>query len=783
MNKVDELLQYNRSDLFHPLFDILMDLLANKKSGKHVLVLPRRLELPALVCLWHALLKNINMGKGTELKKLSFRKGRKLSVNNVVCKFESLDAGKEEIKLLMKYRNGTAFHTVPFHRIFRLYPVAQNTPLTVATSLINKSHDGDSVIFGTLNSLHSVVVTGLNKFKNAFGYIKKLNLVNCAKLDNEGRIVPLEANAVGQAPNCLVTSNIHQLFKFIQFCEDFSGPILIDGSSHVLESRTQFERFILKREIPVTVFTDHREKKEIRELQHEGFKIIEEKEWTDRVRFPKTTVYHHINHLFEVSKNICLNQVHFRNDRLSECHRILKKNQYNAFEKINEYFNEANMELLRLSRSVVTEEYFRDPKIDRLKKFFSGNQQVKRLITLLELLDEEKKERINRNEKAEYIMQFVENHLGQKILLVVQNKHEKEVWEEAAGCNEWLNFRVETPDNFGRFYEPFDKMLISGYLGKKKLDLIISAYTCREIYMLLWEHELYYYKFYYEKFIQKMKQSNQRETTGSQEDSSGMDQKSLQINHDDFDKDLLKGYETKNEKLARTVIPVEFEGGYHAFFTPTYPLYKILGEEGDFTTGKVKEMKPEQLAKGDRIIYIKSRSDRIRKYVDEEILQNDLYIRETAKLWQTALRVKFKEKRNNFEQLFKILKSHGLKRNKVTVNNWLKKDMIGPADINDIDIIAEATGYEPLKKRVEEVKNAVSLLRSAHHEASHSLVNEVLQQIQRNYEEISATLETESDKMYQCLVVKGVGKKTDNIKKSYVNKIFFSKEGVSEWPE
>ncbi|MGI6475037.1 MAG: hypothetical protein ACOX0J_12625 [Thermoactinomyces vulgaris] len=338
MNKVDELLQYNRSDLFHPLFDILMDLLANKKSGKHVLVLPRRLELPALVCLWHALLKNINMGKGTELKKLSFRKGRKLSVNNVVCKFESLDAGKEEIKLLMKYRNGTAFHTVPFHRIFRLYPVAQNTPLTVATSLINKSHDGDSVIFGTLNSLHSVVVTGLNKFKNAFGYIKKLNLVNCAKLDNEGRIVPLEANAVGQAPNCLVTSNIHQLFKFIQFCEDFSGPILIDGSSHVLESRTQFERFILKREIPVTVFTDHREKKEIRELQHEGFKIIEEKEWTDRVRFPKTTVYHHINHLFEVSKNICLNQVHFRNDRLSECHRILKKNQYNAFEKINEYF-------------------------------------------------------------------------------------------------------------------------------------------------------------------------------------------------------------------------------------------------------------------------------------------------------------------------------------------------------------------------------------------------------------------------------------------------------------
>jgi hypothetical protein len=340
----------------------------------------------------------------------------------------------------------------------------------------------------------------------------------------------------------------------------------------------------------------------------------------------------------------------------------------------------------------------------------------------------------------------------------------------------------------------YDRLFVTGYLGYEEMYRLITSYSCNDLTILLWDHEMktYFRTFYYrigkvlsERVVWKKKEELTEKIPTAEELKETLQLEPDKIEFRYFRGKYFKKYLTSDRNLAEKAFLVEFEDGYRAFFTQTYPLYVVMDEGDNLEDFIFKEIEASELKEGDRIIFIKSCPDKIKEIVDNYLEKNNnLDLRRTAELWQTALRIKFEEKNRNLDELFKLLKQHGLERTKVTVSNWLKKQMIGPAQLDDIDIIAKATGYTPLVSRIKEVKEAVVRLKSAHIQASYILARQVMTEIRKHYGESAVALESGSRTgMHQYLVVKRVFKPLTNVRRSYVNRILEIKHGVEKWHE
>lgn len=782
--------------LVHPLFEVLLKYKATPKSPKTVILVPRRFDIAVWLGIWDAAWERYKHGKGLDIDGLSFKRGQKLLVNNVVCEFVSINHTAGEITLSVrnpKKRRG--IHTIPLKKIFRLYPVKDEAALTVATTLINDPVSNEKLILDENIPIHTAIITSVKSFKEAWSKLKHFDIASCAILDKEGNIVDIDIHSKQMLNDLIVSSDVHRFYSYLDSDNPLPNHLIIDGSKHVLDDRSQFEDMVLEKGIPVTVLVEHGERKHVRFFRDLGFEVVMDNKWLNELKLPRSDKFEYINRTFKISRKIRIEPIVLENENLSKSFETLRRDVRHLGGKVNDLRSEAAMYLYFMALSITPTDYFSE-RLSEIRRILGSDKSLNELTSAMELLENEEYRLSQENEKIKYLKALLLTYPTDKIGVVVKNKQEflkcKEYWEGFFQKKGLKKVEIVTPNLLTSGYRYYDKLFVAGYLGYKEMYRLITSYSCNDLTILLWDHEMktYFRTFYHriaKVFSKRIVWKKQEELTEKIPTAEEL-KETLQLEPDKIESRCFQGkyfkkYLTSDRNLAEKAFLVEFEDGYRAFFTQTYPLYKVIDEGDDLEDHSFKEIEASELKQGDKVIFVKSCPDKIKDIVDNYLERNNnLDLRITAKLWQNALQVKFEEKNRNLDELFKLLKQHGLKRTKVTVSNWLRKQMIGPAQLDDIDIIAKATEYMPLVSKIREVKEAIVKLKSAHIQASYILAKQVLTEIKKHYGESAVTLESGSRTgMHQYLIVKRVVKLLANVRRSYVNKILEIKNGVEIW--
>lgn len=202
----------------------------------------------------------------------------------------------------------------------------------------------------------------------------------------------------------------------------------------------------------------------------------------------------------------------------------------------------------------------------------------------------------------------------------------------------------------------------------------------------------------------------------------------------DFDLDDFKQVQTEIDDGFRTRIldqvrsgasdadvkarMIVFAGGFFGLFTDSYKLNVVThlldgSVAGDDEKASVKLAAAKELVLGDQVVFRPKSRDLIREVADTLLKPGQ---RETAGLWQTALRSYMKEHGLSDEMVCRRLQAAGCKAGDPAIRNWINYDgMIAPQQYEtDVRVIADVTGDAALYSSIDAVIDAIKHVRSAH---------------------------------------------------------------------
>ncbi len=187
---------------------------------------------------------------------------------------------------------------------------------------------------------------------------------------------------------------------------------------------------------------------------------------------------------------------------------------------------------------------------------------------------------------------------------------------------------------------------------------------------------------------------------------------------DGFRKRILDQVRTGNSDADTKARMIVFSGGYFGLFTETYRLNVVThlldgSTAGDDEKVSVRLATAKELVIGDQVVFRPKSRDLIREVADTLLKPGQ---RETAGLWQTALR-SYKERYGlSDEMVCSKLQAAGCKAGDPAIRNWINYDgMIAPQQYEtDLRIIAKVTGDTTLSSSFDEVIDAIKHVRSAH---------------------------------------------------------------------
>jgi hypothetical protein len=166
---------------------------------------------------------------------------------------------------------------------------------------------------------------------------------------------------------------------------------------------------------------------------------------------------------------------------------------------------------------------------------------------------------------------------------------------------------------------------------------------------------------------------------------------------------------------ARMIV---FAGGFFGLFTDNYKLNVVThlldgSVVGDDEKASVKLAAAKELVLGDQVVFRPKSRDLIREVADTLLKPGQ---RETAGLWQIALRSYMKEHGLSDEMVCQRLQAAGCKAGDPAIRNWINYDgMIAPQQYEtDVRVIAKVTGDAELSSSIDAVIDAIKHVRSAH---------------------------------------------------------------------
>ena len=181
---------------------------------------------------------------------------------------------------------------------------------------------------------------------------------------------------------------------------------------------------------------------------------------------------------------------------------------------------------------------------------------------------------------------------------------------------------------------------------------------------------------------------------------------------------------------ARKARLVEFNGGCYALLTEwaqlnalTELVYGLRGEDSRIRLATV-----DDLSIDDFLLFRAGGDKEFIRLLAEDILGTEEYEsnRELSDRWKSP----FLRFGNNVDRIQERLESFGLHRNYQTIAHWVRDPyLIGPGDLTDIGVIAEAFRDSFLSTNSTSIKEAISRIRGAHISAGSRLTRLILDEV------------------------------------------------------
>jgi uncharacterized membrane protein YkvA (DUF1232 family) len=194
---------------------------------------------------------------------------------------------------------------------------------------------------------------------------------------------------------------------------------------------------------------------------------------------------------------------------------------------------------------------------------------------------------------------------------------------------------------------------------------------------------------------------------------------------------LLEDARTSGDEPEVEARPVFFSDGSHAFLTDGYQAkvvtHLLTPSPRLSDRAEVQLIDVDRLRIGDVLLFLRGSDRDVIREVADRLLPPGT--RETATLWQRALR-RFKQKHGiDSNAVWRRLQQGGCTHHRSTVRYWIESDeIIAPRDAHDheLRIIADVTADPELQQRFKECDKAVSAVWGAHLSASCRLAEQVV---------------------------------------------------------
>lgn len=357
--------------------------------------------------------------------------------------------------------------------------------------------------------------------------------------------------------------------------------------------------------------------------------------------------------------------------------------------------------------------------------------------------------------KFEEIQNVVDACPGHKVLLLCRHAEALKALKHRLDANSDLTFL--TYDEISVAKNVYDVAIMVGWPGKHLFSKLFNSGVTDKIQAVLYRNEISALNSYFkqktkaeeavrltpeqkaeiigcpselfnESQSEKTLETEQNKPENAEPDDIETKEKTAIFNVDWSMRPTLPSVPSQQNEQAIDAVYVSFNNDRCAYLTPSHRLPVI-----DPRTYQYKNKTVEELAAGDIVVFRQSGDREILKEIAEK-----LYPESYEKLAVQAAEWKhwLNSLGTNVSDIWLKLSEHGLQRSFMTINNWVKnEDLIGPQNLRDVLVIAEATGGEENIEKAAQVANAVRELRGIHVEAGFKLTKLLMSRLSKELNE------------------------------------------------
>ena len=352
-----------------------------------------------------------------------------------------------------------------------------------------------------------------------------------------------------------------------------------------------------------------------------------------------------------------------------------------------------------------------------------------------------------------------DNHEAQSIESILINGTEEREFEE---------FKVLTVSQYFKYpVDTFTICLISCWLKKSHMRKILYSYREREYHFLLFDHEDEWRRQAEEYWKQNLDISHNSKILSSlfgieiqtpigeePDNQQHPDGPIIDYVHDpvrDFEYSFTIRRFGKSSGITNatpydevtSAIPIEFEGGYIAFFKPTKEVIVVTDIVNSPKVEDYELKMVQDLFINDFIAIRESDRDLIRDIADRWLSKSEYpNARQISEIWSTAFSDYYKDYSLGFVE--RRFKNVGSDVGKQTIRNWGNKNVIIPKDVNSLIHVGKVMDDEEIIDRAQEIFDAGRFVQNAHVQAGHRLTKKLKKEISRNLQDYVYREETDS---------------------------------------
>lgn len=769
----------------------LIHRLSEAKEQRIVIVFPEKTESIFLLLILKVIHDIFEGRAEKEYNPYEFVKGQKLKCGNCVVEFDRIDEYRG--KTMLHVKNANCLHGIPLELapFFQLTdtnrPLSSDaefektkneiryrtTKMTYAEHLIAmlidyKTHLNDTVfsvapIGRTKDMISDIRINGLE--------IKDLLLMG--QVDADGNIETINPGQLSGDPAIVLSTDIYSVFEAIKRGSKVKS-LFIDGSNpNVVTSELDVLDDLLQYDFPVIFLLDTVNSFELEVLETRGFCI-----W----RWDEESIHSNMYGISEISINKKVRNCGEQEIEYLKCEDNEIGNSLAILYRYRKEVDDMNVNMtvvfeklfsltflsLRNILPLTHEEYL---KIDGdIMDCESKLNNEKRFVSVEMFNDFKKVIKSQRNvfskgfamPKIIKLKEILYSNQYKNICIIIEDRADKEkhqTYFDEICTKDKLNMRVSVLrqseyTNNNEF--DYDVTIVSGWLGSTAMKQIIYSYNTTRYFVLLYSYEEKWKNHHVKSWKRVLKKENKKNiiekalkeisintsvfihenitipATQNELDEFKEIEMVLQANR--YRKYLSKSGNRSIEEDINA-IPVNFIGGYFAFYKLTHKLVsvtEIVLEQKD----NIKTILPSELNIGDFIVVRESQRDLVKEFADIILFNSGKSeLREFAAKWREALQLE--SIFSSFDEICLKLKKAGCTKNQFTIKQWMKnEDIISPQSIEDLRYIAEATEDSVLLEKFEDIFNAGMEVKRAHIQAGKTLSELLKQKIAQKIQEL-----------------------------------------------